>query len=76
MSRTCAIYGGLRKEIPITFWAMMAGTLAITGVGIAGVFGCPRSALPGFYSKDAIIESSLRRGHAAARGSSVCSSRC
>ncbi len=26
-------YGGLRKQIPITFWAMMAGTLAITGVG-------------------------------------------
>ena len=29
-------YGGLRKEIPITFWVMMAGTLAITGVGIVG----------------------------------------
>ena len=27
-------YGGLRKQIPITFWAMMIGTLAITGVGI------------------------------------------
>ena len=27
-------YGGLRKQIPVTFWAMMAGTLAITGVGI------------------------------------------
>ncbi|RZL70659.1 MAG: NADH-quinone oxidoreductase subunit L, partial [Sphingomonas sp.] len=26
-------YGGLRKSIPLTFWAMMAGTLAITGVG-------------------------------------------
>src|SRR5207237_6936479 len=34
-------YGGLRKEIPFTFWAMMAGTLAITGVGIEGVFGVP-----------------------------------
>ena len=33
-SRTCAIYGALRKEIPLTFWAMMVGTLAITGVGI------------------------------------------
>src|SRR3954466_14408118 len=32
-------YGGLRKEIPWTFWAMMAGTLAITGVGIPAVFG-------------------------------------
>ena len=27
-------YGALRKEIPLTFWAMMAGTLAITGVGM------------------------------------------
>jgi NADH-quinone oxidoreductase subunit L len=25
-------YGGLRKKIPYTFWAMMIGTLAITGV--------------------------------------------
>src|SRR3546814_7724404 len=25
-------YGGLRKRIPVTFWAMVAGTLAITGV--------------------------------------------
>ena len=44
-------YGGLRKSIPITFWAMTFGTLAITGVGIAGVFG-----FAGLYSKDAIIE--------------------
>jgi NADH-quinone oxidoreductase subunit L len=44
-------YGGLRKHIPLTFWAMMAGTLAITGVGIVGVGG-----LAGFHSKDAIIE--------------------
>ncbi|MFT5343641.1 MAG: NADH-quinone oxidoreductase subunit L, partial [Paracoccaceae bacterium] len=27
-------YGGLRKKIPYTYWAMMIGTLAITGVGI------------------------------------------
>lgn len=27
-------YGGLRKKIPLTFWAMMIGTFAITGVGI------------------------------------------
>ena len=27
-------YGALRKKIPYTFWAMMIGTLAITGVGI------------------------------------------
>ncbi len=45
-------YGGLWRKIPWTFAAMMAGTLAITGVGISGVFG-----FAGFYSKDAIIES-------------------
>ena len=50
-------YGGLRKSIPVTFWAMMAGTLAITGVGIADVFG-----FAGFYSKDAIIEASYAAG--------------
>jgi NADH-quinone oxidoreductase subunit L len=33
-------YGGLRKHIPITFWAMMAGTLAITGVVFTGVRLC------------------------------------
>jgi NADH-quinone oxidoreductase subunit L len=50
-------YGGLRKQIPLTFWAMMAGTLAITGVGVEGVFG-----FAGFYSKDAIIESAWAHG--------------
>ena len=50
-------YGGLRKSIPVTFWAMMAGTLAITGVGIAGIFG-----FAGFYSKDAIIEATYASG--------------
>jgi NADH-quinone oxidoreductase subunit L len=44
-------YGALRKEIPVTFWAMTAGTLAITGVGIVDVFG-----FAGFYSKDSILE--------------------
>ncbi len=50
-------YGGLRRSIPLTFWAMMAGTLAITGVGLEGVFG-----FAGFYSKDAIIEGAAARG--------------
>ena len=45
-------YGGLKKEIPITFWVMVVGTLAITGVGIMGVAG-----FAGFWSKDAILES-------------------
>ena len=50
-------YGALRKEIPLTFWAMMAGTLAITGVGVLGVFG-----FAGFYSKDAILEAAYASG--------------
>ncbi|MGA9583632.1 MAG: NADH-quinone oxidoreductase subunit L [Allosphingosinicella sp.] len=50
-------YGALRKEIPFTFWAMLIGTLAITGVGVLGVFG-----FAGFYSKDAIIESAFASG--------------
>jgi len=51
-------YGGLRKKIPMTFWAMMIGTLAITGVGIPfsyDLFGVPIG-FAGFVSKDAIIE--------------------
>jgi NADH-quinone oxidoreductase subunit L len=49
-------YGGLRKSIPITFWTMMMGTLAITGVGIPGIFGNTAFGFAGFHSKDAIIE--------------------
>ena len=50
-------YGGLRKHIPLTFWAMMMGTLAITGVGIAGVAG-----FAGFHSKDGILEAAFAAG--------------
>ena len=46
-------YGGLRKKLPYTFWAMLIGTLAITGVGLPLThFG-----FAGFLSKDAVIES-------------------
>ncbi|MCP5396683.1 MAG: NADH-quinone oxidoreductase subunit L [Sphingomonadaceae bacterium] len=51
-------YGALRKHIPITFWAMMAGTLAITGVGIYDL----HLGFAGFWSKDAIIEVAYARG--------------
>ncbi len=46
------VMGGLRKEIPVTFWMMMIGTLSLTGVGI------PFTSIgfAGFVSKDAIIE--------------------
>ncbi|MBY6115528.1 NADH-quinone oxidoreductase subunit L [Mameliella alba] len=46
-------YGGLRKKLPYTFWAMMIGTLAITGVGIP----LTTIGFAGFLSKDAVIES-------------------
>jgi NADH-quinone oxidoreductase subunit L len=55
-------YGALRKDIPITFWAMLAGTLAITGVGIIEIGGFAGFGLAGFYSKDAIIESAYASG--------------
>ena len=60
-------YGGLRKHIPITFWGMMAGTLAITGVGIPAVFGNPLAiGFAGFHSKDAIIEAAWAAGQGGA----------
>ncbi len=51
-------YGNLRKKIPYTFWAMMIGTLAITGVGIP----LTTIGFAGFLSKDAIIESTYAAG--------------
>ena len=58
-------YGGLRKSIPFTFWAMTAGTLAITGVGLPAVFGNTLGiGFAGFHSKDAIIEASWAAGQA------------
>ncbi|UYY58894.1 NADH-quinone oxidoreductase subunit L [Sphingomonas sp. S2-65] len=59
-------YGGLRKHIPVTFWTMMAGTLAITGVGIPGIFGFDAIGFAGFHSKDAIIEASWAAGASSA----------
>ena len=48
-------YGGLRTKLPYTFWAMMIGTLAITGVGIP----LTHIGFAGFLSKDAVIESAF-----------------
>ncbi|HEV8034316.1 NADH-quinone oxidoreductase subunit L [Yoonia sp.] len=50
-------YGGLRHKIPKTFWMMMIGTLAITGVGIPLLYVGFPVGFAGFVSKDAIIES-------------------
>ena len=38
--------GGLRKKIPITYWTMLIGTLAIAGI----------PGFSGFFSKDEILE--------------------
>ena len=55
--------GGLRKHIPVTFWMMTIGTLALTGVGIPGTM----LGFAGFFSKDVIIESAYA-SHSAASG--------
>jgi NADH-quinone oxidoreductase subunit L len=47
--------GGLRKHIKKTYWMMMIGTVALTGVGIPGTY----IGTAGFFSKDAIIESAF-----------------
>ncbi|CAN7457088.1 NADH-quinone oxidoreductase subunit L [Devosia sp. LjRoot16] len=50
--------GGLRKKIPITYWMMIIGTLALTGVGIPGT----PLGFAGFFSKDGIIEVAYAAG--------------
>ena len=63
-------YGGLRHKMPYTFWAMMIGTLAITGASVCraalftvggGEVGTPLG-FAGFLSKDAIVESAWAKG--------------
>ncbi|MHA1189892.1 MAG: NADH-quinone oxidoreductase subunit L [Alphaproteobacteria bacterium] len=55
--------GGLKSHIPRTYWLMIIGTIALTGVGIpATIIGTS-----GFFSKDAIIEASFA-SHSGAAG--------
>jgi NADH-quinone oxidoreductase subunit L len=45
--------GGLRKELPITYWTFLFGTLAIAGFPF----------LSGFFSKDEILWKTYAEGH-------------
>ncbi len=47
--------GGLRKYMPVTFWTMLVGTLALVGTPF----------FSGFYSKDTIIEAAAEHAHEA-----------
>jgi NADH-quinone oxidoreductase subunit L len=49
--------GGLKKQLPFTYWTMLIGNLALTGVGIPLLTGTA-----GFYSKDAIINAAYLAG--------------
>jgi NADH-quinone oxidoreductase subunit L len=52
--------GGLRHKIPRTYWMMMAGTVAITGVGVPLLYILETPiGFAGFVSKDVIIESTF-----------------
>ena len=45
--------GGLKKELPITYWTFLIGALAIAGV----------PGLAGFFSKDEILYRTYASGH-------------
>ena len=52
--------GGLRTHIPKTYWLMVIGTVALTGLGIPGTL----IGTAGFFSKDIIIESAYAGSNA------------
>ncbi len=45
--------GGLKRELPVTYWTFLIGTLAIAGVPL----------LSGFFSKDEILWKTFSEGH-------------
>ena len=50
--------GGLRRRLPFTYWMMLIGNLALTGIGIP-LLGIGTA---GFYSKDSIINAAYLSG--------------
>jgi NADH-quinone oxidoreductase subunit L len=50
--------GGLAKFMPLTYAAMMIGTIAIIGLGVPHT----KLGFAGFFSKDAILESAFASG--------------
>ena len=54
--------GGLKKDLPITYWTFLIGALAIAGV----------PGLAGFFSKDEILWRDVRRAATRCCGSSAC----
>ena len=59
--------GGTYKVIPITYFGMIIGTLALTGVGIP-LLGW---GFAGFFSKDAIIEAAYAAGAAGGNSAAI-----
>src|SRR5204862_5140150 len=45
--------GGLKKDLPVTYWTFLIGALAISGVPL----------LSGFFSKDEILYRTMAGGH-------------
>jgi NADH-quinone oxidoreductase subunit L len=56
--------GGLRKDLPVTYWTFLVGSLAIAGVPL----------LSGFFSKDEILWKSFSGGHTLVWGVAVVAS--
>jgi len=53
--------GGLRKDLPLTYWTFLVGTLAIAGFPF----------LSGFFSKDEILWATFSEGHTVLWGLAV-----
>jgi len=56
--------GGLRRELPVTYWTFLVGALAISGVPL----------LSGFFSKDEILWKAFSGGHTLVWGVAVVAS--